>query len=146
MTMAWTSGRKMKVTLIASLALNLFLVGYLVGRAADVWSAKEKRGDSFVERLASRLPAADADVVRRAAAQRQPEIDKLMADYRKTRQDVRAALSAPAFNAKALESAFEESRKRRLALELAIQDLVLSSAGDLSADGRANLFPPRRGR
>lgn len=146
MTMEWTFGRRMKATLIASLVLNLFLVGYLVGRAADVWPAKEKRSDSFVERLASRLPATDADVVRHAAAQRQPEIDKLMAAYRKTRQDVRAALSAPAFNAKALESAFEESRKRRLAAELAIQDLVLSAAGNLSADGRANLFPARRSR
>ena len=144
--MAWISGRRVKATLIASLVLNLFLIGYLVGRAADVWPAKERRSDSFVERLASRLPATDADVVRRAAAQRQPEIDKLMAAYRKTRQDVRAALSAPAFDAKALESAFEESRKRRLAAELAIQDLVLSAAGNLSANGRANLFPSRRGR
>lgn len=144
--MAWISGRRVKATLIASLVLNLFLIGYLVGRAADVWPAKERRSDSFVERLASRLPATDADVVRRAAAQRQPEIDKLMSAYRKTRQDVRAALSAPAFDAKALESAFEESRKRRLAAELAIQDLVLSAAGNLSANGRANLFPSRRGR
>ena len=144
--MAWISGRRVKATLIASLVLNLFLIGYLVGRAADVWPAMERRSDSFVERLASRLPATDADVVRRAAAQRQPEIDKVMAAYRKTRQDVRAALSAPAFDAKALESAFEESRKRRLAAELAIQDLVLSAAGNLSANGRANLFPSRRGR
>lgn len=146
MTMTWITGRRMKATLIASLVLNIFLVGYLVGRAADVWPTKEKRSDSFVERLASRLSATDAEVVRRAASQRQPEIDKLITAFRKSRQDVRAALSAPAFNAMALESAFEESRKRRLVAELAIQDLVLSAAGDLSANGRANLFPARRGR
>lgn len=146
MTMEWMSGRKMKAMLVASLVLNLFLVGYLAGRAADVWPAKERRSDSFIERLAGRLPAADAEVVRRAAAQRQPEIDKLITAFRKSRQDVRAALSVPAFDAKALESAFAESRKNRLAAELAIQDLVLSSAGDLSAEGRAKLFPARRGR
>lgn len=146
MTMERIFGHKAKATLIASLVLNLFLIGYLVGRAADVWPTKERRSNSFVERLASRLPVADAEVVRRAAAQRQPEIDKLMAAFRKSRQDVRAALSAPAFDAKTLESAFAESRKSRLAAELAIQDLVLSSAGNLSAEGRANLFPARRSR
>lgn len=143
----WFSGRWGRAVCVASLALNLFLIGYLVGRAFDVWPTKPKRAEAFIERLAARLPERDAEIVRRAAAARGLAIDRLAEAARESRRRVHAALAAEPFDRQGLEAAFEESRARHRALETAVQAMVLETAGELSPEGRRRLLRhrPRHG-
>jgi uncharacterized membrane protein len=140
----WLSGRWGRAVCIASLVLNLFLIGYLIGRALDVWPTKPRRAEAFVERLAARLPERDAAVVRRAVAGRTPTIDALVQAVRESRRQVRTALAAEPFDRRALEAALEESRARHHALETAVQTIVLETAGELSPEGRRRLLWHRR--
>jgi uncharacterized membrane protein len=145
MMTAWFSGRWGRAVCVASLVLNLFLVGYLIGRALDVWPAKPKRAETFVERLAARLPERDAEIVRRAVARQTPTIDSLVKAVRDSRRQVRAALTAEPFDRRALEAALQESRTRHHALETAVQAIVLETAGELSPEARGRLLWSKRG-
>lgn len=145
MMTAWFSGRWGRAVCVASLVLNLFLVGYLIGRALDVWPAKLKRAETFVERLAARLPERDAEIVRRAVARQTPTIDSLVKAVRDSRRQVRAALAAEPFDRRALEAALQESRTRHHALETAVQAIVLETAGELSPEARGRLLWSKRG-
>lgn len=136
----WFSGRWGRAMCVASLVLNLFLVGYLIGRVLDVWPAKPRRAEAFVERLAARLPERDAAVVRRAVTARAPSIDALVEATRESRRAVRAALTAEPFDRQALEAALQESRARHHALETAVQAIVLETAGELTPEGRGRLL------
>lgn len=139
-------GRWLRVALVASLALNLFLAGIM-----GVWAVKplfrghhgSGPGEGIVERLAGRLPEADQPILRQAFAKR-PDIGRLLEEARKAQQDARRTLRANPFDPEAFRAATERVRAARDAAQSEIHQAVREAATQMSAEGRTKLARGRR--
>ncbi len=146
--------RSRRGLLLWSLALNLFLI---CGIGAYVASSAFHHAGSFgqggpahqFETLASRLPAADASVLRAEFDKRAKEIEDEHNAAHRARDAVRLALSAEPYNAEATRTAMAEAWAAHVRLNQVLQDVIASAAGKMTAQGRAKLAdfqpgPPRR--
>jgi uncharacterized membrane protein len=146
--------RSRRGILLWSLALNLFLI---CGIGAYVVSSAFHHGDSFgkggpvhqFERLASRLPAADASILRTEFAKRAKEIEDEHQAAHRTRDAVRQALGAEPYNAEATRQAMGQAWAAHVRLNQVLQDVIASAAEKMTQAGRSELAdfqpgPPRR--
>jgi uncharacterized membrane protein len=140
--------------LLWSLALNLFLI---CGIGAYVASSAVHHGSSFgkggpadqFERLASRLPAADASILRMEYGKRAKEIEDEHQAAHRTRDAVRLALSGEPYNAEATRQAMGQAWTAHVRLNQVLQDVIASAAEKMTRAGRSKLAdfqpgPPRR--
>lgn len=143
--------RWMRGALIVSVAVNLFLAG-VVG----VWAVKpmfrDRGGEppggatSIAERMASRLPETDGQILRQAFQKRHDDMRKLFDEARAAQRDSRRALRATPFDPAAFAAASQRSIAARTAVQEAFNQAMGEAAAGMSTDGRAKLAqPPQRG-
>jgi uncharacterized membrane protein len=133
--------------LLGSLALNLFFIGVVAALAirspAPAWDR-----DVFVrvERIASTLPPADAEILRSRIKASRADIEAAQTKHRAAQDIIRAALRAQPFDAEALRTAMVNSRVARQAFDQTIQAMFADSAAQMSQAGREALADWPRGR
>ena len=139
--------RSWRIVLIASLALNLLLVG-MVG----VWAVRPlfRSPPSFemgrvIERIAGRLDAGDAAILKGAYDKQRDTVARLSTQLREARQKMRRSLRADPFDPKALDEAMKEVRSTRTEFEETLQGVIRDGAVAMSAAGRQALARGRPG-
>jgi len=133
--------------LLGSLALNLFFIGVVAALAirspAPAWDR-----DVFVrvERIASSLPPADAEILRSRIQASRADIEAAQTKHRAAQDVIRAALRAQPFDADALRTAMANTRAARQAFDQTIQAMFAGTAAQMSQAGRQALadWPPGR--
>jgi len=133
--------------LLGSLALNLFFIGVVAALAirspAPAWDR-----DAFVrvERIASSLPPADAEILRGRIQASRADIEAAQTKHRAAQDIIREALRAQPFDADALRAAMANTRAARQAFDQTIQAMFAGSAAQMSQAGREALadWPPGR--
>lgn len=132
--------------LITSLALNLFFIGAGVAlllqgefSAAGGQAIRDHSLSGRIERIAARLPQADAAKLRVAYRSDRGELDQLWATYRSTQDGIRAALRADPFQVDALRAAMARMRSARQLFDTRIQDFFATVASQMSPAGRQKL-------
>ena len=133
--------------LLGSLALNLFFIGVVAALAirspAPAWDR-----DVFVrvERIASSLPPADAEILRGRIQASRADIEAAQTKHRAAQDIIREALRAQPFDADALRAAMANTRAARQAFDQTIQAMFAGSAAQMSQAGREALadWPPGR--
>lgn len=132
------------ILLIVSLALNLFLVGILVGGRVAEWRAPASPtaaalGPGAVSQLLSALPASARSEARRMFTERRPEIRRHFRALRTARLEAMRTLRAEPFDRQAFAEAMETVRERTLALQAAVQQVLIDLSGEVDAETRARL-------
>ena len=137
------TGRRFQIVLFASLALNLFLVGFLVARGlSHAWHHEEPRGpQAIVERLTRHLSGADAEVMRSAFQANQDKLAAAFSDLQQARREMRARIAADPYDPDALAKAAADVQVKWQAFIAALQDTILPAVGKLSPEGRRHLLP-----
>lgn len=132
-----TTRKRLTIAFIASLGANMLLGGYILRHVLD------HRGppsiDSFVEHMASGLPAADADILRRAF---QENRDALTAEdqWRAGFHDrIASALQAEPFDPVKLSSVFSQMDRHDVDMHGLMQRSLVKAASEMSAEGRRTM-------
>lgn len=130
------------VLLFLSLAANLLIAGFAVGRVAG---PRPPGGD--IERLVTMgmgdfPPEIRRDVMARARDNRSQFRAKVN-DVEVARQRMFQAMRAEPLDRKALEAAFADLRQKTNELQLAGQELVAGALADSPPDVRRHIRPPR---
>jgi len=136
------SGRWSRWVLLASLALNLFLVGAWAALAWRHYSWDRHRPwnpATRIERLAAALPPGDADKLRGQFRARQGNIEAAITSYRQAQRATHEALRAEPFNLDALRAAMAEARSARGKLDEALQDVIATAGAAMTPEGRRSL-------
>ena len=126
--------------LLASLCLNAVLVGYV----ATVWVKAERpfealAGPRIIERVASRLPVADAEILRQAYRSRQGEFASARADYVQALVKPIRLLREEHLDIDALRQAMSESREKRQKVGGLVTETFVDAAAKMSVEGRRKL-------
>ena len=137
-----------------SLALNVFLIcgiaAFLLSSSLHNHVAGGGGGPAHqFEILASRLPPEDATVLRAEFSKKSEVIEEAHSAAHRTRDAVRAALSAEPYEIEAMRKAISEAEAAHLRLDNLLQDVIASAAGKMTSAGRSKLAdfqpgPPRR--
>jgi uncharacterized membrane protein len=148
MTMTMTMlDRPSRWLLVGSLALNLFFIGTLASLAARHYmmpgqpaaTERPRTAAARIERLAAPLPAADAGKLRAAFRARETAAEAARDSLNKAYERAQAALRAEPFDPAALRAALAEARAVRPAYDQIMQDILLTGASSMSAEGRNRL-------
>lgn len=134
--------------LLGSLALNLFFVGIAVAMAVRPHGPPPWDRNVFVraERIASSLPAADANILRGQIKASQESIEGAQTRYRVAQDTIRSTLRQEPFDLAAVQDAMAKARVARQNFDQNIQGAFASSAAQMSPAGRQALadWPPGR--
>lgn len=134
--------------LLGSLALNLFFVGVAVAMAIRTPAPSYWDPNVFVrvERLATTLPPADADIVRDQINENHAAIDGAQTKYHSARQHIHDVLRQEPFDVEAMRAATAQTRAARLAFDQTVQGVFANIAAKISPAGRQALanWPPGR--
>lgn len=141
MTVRWgplTGGR---LLLLASLCLNVALGAYV----GVQWSQPEWKPVSvgvplrMMERVASRLPQADADILRRNFEARQVELRPLQQDYVAALLKTLRLIGQADLDKPALHAAIKDARDKRVRIGDAVIETFVETLEQVSTDGRRQL-------
>jgi uncharacterized membrane protein len=154
MTMTMTMpDRSSRWLLIGSLALNLFFIGtigalairHTVAPAPPAASERSRTAAARIERLAAPLPAADAEKLRAAFRTREAATESARDNLNRAFERMQAALRAQPFDEAQLRAAMTQVRAARPVYELAMQEILVVAASEMSPAGRSKLadWPPR---
>ena len=150
--------RMSRVILLGSLAFNLFFLGvvsavvvrhYWVHAPRPVALAPARTAAERIDRLAASLPPDDAEKLRAQFAANEGPVEAAHAAYRKAQEASRAALRAEPVEAPPLPAAMADARAARQSLDLALEDVIVKAATQMSPAGRkalAEWTPPAHGR
>jgi uncharacterized membrane protein len=134
--------------LLGSLALNLFFIGVAIAMLIRAPAPSYWDPNVFVrvERLATTLPPADAEILRRRIAASHSAIDEAQAKYHSARQHIHEALRQEPFDVGAMRAATAQARAARLNFDQTIQGVFADIAADITPAGRQALanWPPGR--
>jgi uncharacterized membrane protein len=129
------------VLLLVSLALNIFLVAYIGGQ----WAGSHKTGllrlgpHRLVERLAKRLPTADAALLRNAYHSREAAITAVNKDYAEAIRHVLKVMAKPQLDPSALRKAVATVREHRRRMDDLVADMLLAAIEKMPPETRAAL-------
>lgn len=142
------SGRWFAITLIASLAINLFLAGVIVSSLFFHRHGPHERFGRGYPHHAARQALNDearkqVDAIWREA---RPDLRTRIREVRRARRDVRQRLRADTLDQKALDEALAALRARSLEAQTAIHRTISKVAGTLSAEDRRDYFQRYRKR
>ena len=136
------------LALVASLGINLFLGGLMLGR--DFGGGLPVRPGlagggmrAALEQLLKELPPEDRAIMRDAFEGHRADIVDRVQALRQARQQVARLLKAASFDTAAATAAMQTVRERTSALQQAMQAVVLQTAPLLSQAGRQTLAAPR---
>ena len=146
MSFSFASGRRFgTIVLIASLALNAALGGYIAVRAWHryqfVSASMTPRG--FLRMVRSRLPGPDREVLDAAVKKKEAEFAAAQADFQKAMSAAMASLRRPDFNEAEFRAAVAAARDKRLRLADLGLEVFIDTATHVSPEGRAALVPKR---
>lgn len=133
--------KRLRILLILSLVLNLFVVGGVVGSAIMWQRAQVSRPAAALGRPALRQAAAALapDYRRQFRKVFRGTIETLRPDLqaaRKARQDVVALLAAQDFDGQALDAAVRRSREADMRVRVALEMRVMAFVKSLPAEQR----------
>jgi len=141
------SAVRLRWLLLASLALNLFLVG-AAGAVAFRYSspvplatiARIDRGAANrLDRIMASLPSNDAKVMRAEFDADAKEFATAQADLRLSQEEVRNSLRAEPFDLSTMRNAMAASRAARENFELVLNNVIAAAASRMSVVGRNKL-------
>jgi uncharacterized membrane protein len=147
-------GARLRWLLLGSLALNLFFVG-AAGAVAIRYSGPAPLATvalidhsltGRLDRIAAKLPPADAEVLRAQLGDEELKIAAAEADLRLAQEDVRKTLRAQPFDAGAMQSALARSRAAHDNVDRVVHDTIAAAAAKMSAGGRTALADWRSAR
>lgn len=134
--------------LLGSLALNLFFVGVAVAMAIRAPAPSYWDPNVFVrvERLATTLPPADANILRGQINASHAAIDDAQTKYHSARQHIHDLLRQEPFDLEAMRAAMAQTRAARQTFDQTIQGAFADIAAKISPAGRQALanWPPGR--
>jgi uncharacterized membrane protein len=147
-------GRWKSVLLIASLALNLFIVAFVFGQATrgyfDEGRRPFDRGNPRVDwtEMVDRLPPDARDEARTVLRESGEEMRILARSLQQAREAATRAALADPYDEEVARAAFAEVRQRTDDIQRLIQEGLLRIAGNLDPDERRRMFerlpPPAR--
>lgn len=141
MMLRWMSARTQSIALLVSLAVNVLLVSAIATYAVRGFHHHDHDHlAAIVSHMAARLPDADAAKLRAAYKAHAAEFQAAHADVRRLRAELRQALRAQPFDAKALDQATEALATKRAAMDRAFMKMISSAVVEMSAQGRARLL------
>lgn len=157
-TFAGPGGVRMsRIILFGSLAFNLFFVGvvgavavrnYWVHPMRPIALAPARTAAERIDRLAAILPPEDAEKLHAQFATNEASVEAAHAAYRNAQERIRTALRAQPFEVGPLRAAMGEARAARQSLDLALEDVIVKGAEQMSPAGRNKLAewtPPAHG-
>ena len=135
----------MGIALIVSLAINLFVVGAIIVGFLFHWPGRHVHsGQPFPHWAAKRSLDSDARrKVREIWRTARPGLRESVRAIRKARREVRQQLRADPLDLKALEAAYGDLSKRKLAAQEAMQEVLTKISGTLNAEQRREYFNRR---
>jgi len=135
------SPRAKSIALFASIVVNVLLVSAVATLAlSDSSSSNRDRGpEARVERLANKLPEADANRLRKAFAARAGDLPAAQAELTASRSAFRQALRAEPYNPAAVEKSLAALDASRTKVRQIMRAAVIAAAAEMSAEGRARL-------
>ncbi|MFO0997330.1 MAG: periplasmic heavy metal sensor [Alphaproteobacteria bacterium] len=136
-----------KYVLAVSLAVNAALGGVLVAWSVESGHRpKEFRIEATMERVAAGLPKADGEKLMAVVHANEEELLARRTVLHAAQDAVRAAIAAEPFDPAVLTQAFEHSRAARQAMGEAVENIIVSAAPTMSAEGRKRLSDWRKYR
>jgi hypothetical protein len=140
-----TTLSRLRLVLGLSLALNLFVAGYL---AARHWGGPAGAGDPLLmggdaerplRRLFQAMPEADAAVLRAALQARRPTLREMVQGQRAAMVTVRAEIARPVLDEAALAEAMRAAQAGRGRMVETLAALLREVVPHLSPEGRSAL-------
>jgi uncharacterized membrane protein len=146
MSMSFTD-RPTRWLLIASLALNLFVIGtagallarHYVASPAPTATERPRTAAARIDRLAAGLPTTDAEKLRAAFRARENAVEATRDVLNRAYDQTRTTLRSEDFDAAVLRTAMAQSREARVRYEQALQDVIATAAAEMSRAGRDRL-------
>ena len=140
---------RVRLLLLASLALNVFFVGAAGAVAfrysgagtvplANVAEISRNVADRL-NQIAATLPPADADIMRAELAADAERVASAQADLRLSREQLRDSLRAEPFDPAALRAAMAASHAARENFEQVLNTMLVAAAAKMSVVGRNKL-------
>jgi uncharacterized membrane protein len=148
MPFAFGDSRWRNALLLASLCLNILLAAFIFTRWIErgVGPLVAAAPPQLIEFMARRLPAGDADILRRVYRSREEQFTANQREFRLALLTAGKLLSQPQLDVAALRAAVTEARDRRIAIgDLAIETF-LETLPQISAEGRRGLTASIRPR
>ena len=146
--------RWLALALLASIGGNVFLGGYLAGRSSGFGPpggpgfppGPPPRPDLFIERMADRLPAPDAAILRRFADENREIFSRDDGRRRDFLDRLRVALTADPFDPAAFERLLAEHDDAEQQTHALLRGRLAAAAAALSSEARRvlaqNPLPP----
>ena len=142
------SGRRLRWILVASMAANVFLVGFI---GAEAWRVVRRGGglastaltDVALPRILERLPPADGRLVGDAFARRLPELAELQRRAREAVERLRAEMARSPFDPEGVRAAMRELREARSRLSGVLEEILVDVLPRMSDEGRRILSEQR---
>ncbi|WP_022723184.1 periplasmic heavy metal sensor [Rhodopseudomonas sp. B29] len=136
----FTGGR---LLLLASLCLNVALGAYIGAQWAQAeWAPKTVATTMpmrLIERVAQRLPPADADILHRIAEAKRPQMQPLQQDYTAALMKTLRLAGQPELDKPALRAAIQDARDKRVKIGDAVIETFVETLEHISAKGRRQL-------
>ena len=127
--------------LLASLCLNVLLGAFMATRWVEGMRLPYLMAGppQLIERVARRLPAADADILRRIFKARERQLNDSQADYERALVAAGRLLLQTPVDAGALRAAVAEARDKRIRIGDVAIDAFLEALPQMSPEGRRDL-------
>jgi uncharacterized membrane protein len=139
--------RPTRVLLIASLALNLFVIGTAGALLARLYlspptpvaTERPRTAAARIDRLAATLPSQDAAKLKAVFQAREGAVEATRDTLNRAYDRNRAILRAEPFDQAALRAAMAQSREARIRFDQALHDVIAAAAAEMSPAGRNKL-------
>ena len=126
--------------LIASVALNVFLLGFILGDFARPIRAAQSLGD-----LAAHYPDTIRDEIRANIVADRSELQAALAAFNATRAELFAAMREPELDRAQVEALMGRVREETTKMQARLQAAVLAAAANAPAEVRADIGTPQLG-
>lgn len=139
----------LRVLLIASLALNLFLLAFV---AAQYWQGRSPSPPTSVaagaafKQVAAALPPQDGEILRGAVAAQLPRLVVAQRGLRDAMATVRDEVRRDPVDTARLRAAIETARGKRMERMMVIEDILTEAISRMSEPGRQILSQFRLGK
>lgn len=145
------NGRSWKFVLVASLVLNVFLLGAIVGGAYQWFAVHGATGTALAQQHALRFAAGTLSAERQKAfvdglKNARREGRQFAREGREGRRDVLRLLAAPQLDRPALDAALARTREADSALRAKVEGSVADFAATLSPEERAKFAESLKSR
>lgn len=139
--------RRARRLTLASLALNLFVIGagavllvrYYTAPPAVVSFTIDRRPAARIERIAATLPPADAAIMRAAYRDNAATLDASRSDFEGAVAVIRQSFRAEPYDLEATRRAMAEARVKRQHFDELLHGAIATAAAKMSHAGRVKL-------